>query len=182
MKESLVYILRNSGAIKFGDFRQTSGKMTNYYVDMRTVVTKPMLLSKVAHEIISAMTFHNIKTDYIGCHELTGIPLGTMVSTYTGLPLIIVRKERKEHGTKERLVGEFEKGKSVVLVDDVIATGGSVLKSIKALKEEGLTIEHVIAVVDREEGALEKLTKEGLTLLSLLKIGDLVKRYDLKNI
>jgi orotate phosphoribosyltransferase len=95
------------------------------------------------------------------------------VSLETGLPLLIIRKETKEHGTKGQIVGEFERGKSVVLVEDVTTTGGSVLRGIKTLKDEGLAVHYVIAVVDREEGASRNLANEKVELIPLVRISEL---------
>ena len=96
------------------------------------------------------------------------------VSLETDLPLIIIRKETKEYGTKGQIVGDFIKNSTVLMVEDVATTGGSVLKAIKLLKEEGLVIRHVIVVVDREEGAKEALADEGVLLIPLVRIGELL--------
>lgn len=87
---------------------------------------------------------------------------------------ISVRKEAKEYGTKGQIVGDFIKNSTVLMVEDVATTGGSVLKAIKLLKGEGLIIRHVIVVVDREEGATDALADEGVELIPLVRIGELL--------
>lgn len=166
-------ILRACEAIKFGDFTLTSGKKSRYYIDVRKAVTKPRTLGIICDHIIEKMKNHVIDPDYIACVELGGVPIGTIVSDRTGLPLIIVRKEAKDHGTKGRLMG-FEKGKdpigTALLLEDVTTTGGSVASAINALKDEGLHVETVITVVDRQEGAEETISGMGIILIPLTTI------------
>ena len=118
---------------------------------------------------------HSIEADYIGCVALGGVPIAVAVSLETDLPLIIIRKEAKEYGTKGQIVGDFIRNSRVLMVEDVATTGGSVLKAIELLRDEGLVVEHVIVVVDREEGALLALLKAGVDLIPLVKASELLK-------
>jgi orotate phosphoribosyltransferase len=128
----------------------------------------------MAGEISEKMKVHSIDADYIGCVALGGVPIAVAVSLETDLPLIIIRKEAKEYGTKGQVVGDFIKKSRVLMVEDVATTGGSVIKAIKLLREEGLIIRNVIVVVDREEGAHAALANEGVELTPLVRIGDLL--------
>ena len=103
-------ILKACGAIKFGDFTLSSGKKSRYYIDVRKAVTKPKTLRIICDHIVEKMKNHVVEPDYIACVELGGVPIGVLVADMTGLPLIIVRKEVKDHGIKDRLMGDFEKG------------------------------------------------------------------------
>lgn len=167
--------LKECGAIKFGDFTLASGKKSKYYIDIKKASANPLILKSIAHEISKKIKQHSIEADYIGCVALGGVPIAVAVSLETGLPLIIIRKEAKEYGTKGQVVGDFIKESRVLMVEDVTTTGGSVIKAIKLLKEEGLIIRHVIVVVDREEGAHVALADEGVELTPLVKISDLLK-------
>jgi orotate phosphoribosyltransferase len=169
---SLTDSLKECGAIKFGDFTLASGKRSKYYIDIKKASASPRILKQIAHEI--SIKQRTIKADYIGCVALGGVPIAVAVSLETDLPLIIIRKETKEYGTKGQIVGDFIKNSAVLMVEDVATTGGSVLKAIKLLKEEGLVIRHVIVVVDREEGAKEALADEGVLLIPLVRIGELL--------
>ena len=177
-------ILRACEAIKFGDFTLASGKKSRYYIDVRKAVTRPKTLGIVCDHIIEKMKNHVIEPDYIACVELGGVPIGTIVADRTGLPLIIVRKEAKDHGTKGRLMG-FEKGKdpigTALLLEDVTTTGGSVASAIKALRDEGLHIETIITVVDRQEGAEETISGMGIILISLTTARDILKDDPITN-
>ena len=173
MEGDIKEILDACGAIKFGDFTLTSGKYSRYYIDVRKAVTKPKILGIICDHIIEKMKNHIIEPDYIACIELGGVPIGTIVSDRTGLPLIIVRKDTKDHGTKDRLMG-FEKGKdpigTVLLLEDVTASGGSVASAIKVLKDEGLCVDTIITVVDRQEGAEEAISGMGIILIPLTTV------------
>ena len=171
---SLADVLRE--CVKYGDFTLASGKKSSYYVDIKKASTEPRLLKIVARRIKEVIDNHSISADYIGCVALGGVPVGVAVSLETGLPLIIIRKETKDYGTKGQIVGEIQRGRSAVLVEDVTTTGGSVLKAIKILRDEGLTIRHVISVVDREEGADKNLAGAGVDFIPLVKISDLLKK------
>lgn len=175
---SLAGALKECGAIKFGNFTLASGKKSSYYVDIKKASTDPVLLKLIAENIKEKLDQDSISQDYIGCVALGGVPVGVAVSLETGLPLVIIRKETKDYGTKGQVVGDIEKDRTVTLVEDVATTGGSVIKAIKLLREEGLKVGHVIVVVDREEGASDNLEKEGVELIPLVKMGDLLKEIE----
>lgn len=171
---SLLHLLKDCGAIKFGDFTLASGKKSKYYIDIKKASANPYILKLMAGEISKKMKVHSIDADYIGCVALGGVPIAVAVSLETDLPLIIIRKEAKEYGTKGQVVGDFIKNSRVLMVEDVATTGGSVIKAIKLLRDEGLIIRNVIVVVDREEGAHAALANEGVELTPLVRIGDLL--------
>ena len=175
MHGDIKQVLKACGAIKFGDFTLETGKKSRYYIDVRKAVTKPKALRIICDHIIEKMRNHVIEPDYIACVELGAVPIGVLVADRTGLPLIIVRKEVKEHGTKGRLMGDFEKGKTALLLEDVITTGDAVISAIKALRDEGLYVETIITVVDRQEGAEETVTGMGIILISLTTARDILR-------
>jgi orotate phosphoribosyltransferase len=159
-------ILLKSGAIKFGDFVLTSGKRSNYYVDIKETMTDPTALKEVA-ELISK----NLTSDVIAGVELGAVPLVVAVALLSGKRYIIIRKDRP-HGTKSLLIGQAPSGSGVNIIEDVVTTGGSVLRAAEILKESGLKVSRVVCVVDREEGGKENLAKAGIELISLLKISE----------
>ncbi|MBU4374865.1 MAG: orotate phosphoribosyltransferase [Euryarchaeota archaeon] len=172
--ETLAEALKECGAIKFGDFTLASGKESKYYIDIKKASTNPRMLKLIAHEISEILKHKSIPADYIGGAALGGVPIAVAVSLETGLPLIIIRKEAKEYGTKGQIIGEFDKGSSVVMVEDVATTGGSVLKAIKTLRDEGLVVQHVIVVVDREEGASKSLADADVELIPIVRVSELL--------
>ncbi len=174
-KKNVKEVLKECGTIKFGDFDMTSGEKSKYYIDVRKAITKPKILRIICDQIIEKIKDFSLEMDYLACVELGGIPIGTLVADRTELPLIIVRKESKDHGIKGRLVGDFEKGKTVLLLEDVTTTGGSVLSAINALKDEGLNVENVITVVDRQEGAEGAMSRMGIILIPLTTASDILQ-------
>ncbi len=169
--------LQECGAIKFEDYRLVSGIDSKYYIDVKKAITRPEILGLIRKHIIDIIFKHYRKVDYIACVELGGVPIGTAISLATGLPLIIIRKEQKEYGLKNRIVGDIEKGKIALFVEDVTTTGGSVLNTVHILRNEGMIVQNVISVVDRDEGAKDALDKEGLTLRYLIEANILLKNH-----
>ncbi len=174
--ETLAEALKECGAIKFGDFTLASGRKSRYYVDIKKASTNPKILKLIAQRIEKIVKSHSIHADYIGCVALGGVPIAVAAALETELPLIIIRKETKEYGMKGQIIGEFNKGSSVVMVEDVATTGGSVLNAIKTLRDEGLIVNYVIVVVDREEGAAGALADEGIELIPLVRVSELLNK------
>ena len=172
---SITDSLKECKAIRFGDFTLASGKKSNYYIDIKKAIALPRILKQIAREISEKIKQHSIKADYLGCVALGGVPIAVAVSLETDIPLIIIRKEAKEYGTKGQVIGDFIRNKRVLMVEDVATTGGSVLKAIELLRNEGLVVEHVIVVVDREEGAHSALLKANVELIPLVEVSELLK-------
>ena len=167
--ESLKQQLVDCGAVKFGDFTLTSGKKSSYYVDLKLASTDPSILKEIAIEFAKLLP-ENI--DFIAGMELGAVPLAAALSLETGIPYSMIRKSSREHGTGTRIEGP-SKGRAV-LVDDVATTGGSNIESIKMLTDEGVDGSMVLVVVDREEGAAEKLSNLNIDYKSLVLVSDLV--------
>ncbi len=165
-------LLINSGAVLFGDFTLTSGKKSNYYINIKKATTNPLILKKIAAEMAG-----NVKNEKIAGIELGSVPLAVALSLETGRPYVIVRKESKSHGTKEMIEGDLIKGEEVLVVEDVVTTGGSVIRAVNILRENGAMVKKVIAVVDREEGGRENIEKEGVKFIPLLKVSSLLSKF-----
>jgi orotate phosphoribosyltransferase len=172
---SLADSLKECCTIKFDDFTLASGKKSKYYIDIKKASAAPRILKRIAQEISEKIKQNSIEADHIGCVALGGVPIAVAVSLEIDLPLIIIRKEAKEYGTKGQIVGEFIKKSTVLMVEDVVTTGSSILKAIKLLRDEGLVVNDAIVVIDREEGAHAALADEGVELISLVRIGELLK-------
>ena len=155
MKQELIKLLKETGAVKFGDFTLASGKKSDFYVDCRKVTLHPKgakLIGKIILEKIKG-----IKVDAVGGLTLGADPIIGAVITLSDIPGFIVRKKAKEHGTQQKIEGLIEKGWNVVIVEDVATTGGSAKQAIEAAEAVGAKVVKVIAVVDRQEGASDAL-------------------------
>ena len=170
-KEKLVQLLKESGAVKFGKFVLSSGISSNYYIDIKQASTNPTILKEIAKEMSKFAENH----DLIAGLELGAVPLIVALSLETGIPFVIVRKEEKMHGTRKMIEGESVENKKVLVVEDVTTTGTSVLKAINVLRKNGAILDKVVSVVDRESGAREKIEREGLKLVSLISVKDLLE-------
>jgi len=164
-REELARMLLNVGALKFGRFELSSGKVSDYYVDVKEASTHP--------EVLDAMTgLLPGDAEVVAGPELGAVPLVAVLSVKTGVPMAIVRKEEKGYGTGGRLIGDVE-GRNVVVVDDVATTGGSLLEAAEVVRGEGGEVRTAIVVVDRREGAEEALKEAGIELRSVLTADDL---------
>ncbi|MGZ7043465.1 MAG: orotate phosphoribosyltransferase [Methanobacterium sp.] len=171
-KEELLKLLKKKKVVKFGKFTLSSGKESNYYVNMKMAITDPKILKKIA-EIVSEII--SGKIDKIAGPALGAVPLATAISLESKLPMLMVRKAKKGYGTSKLIEGTLEEGDSVLIVEDVTTTGNSLLNAIKAIEENGGNVKKVLVVVDRDEGAIENLKNEGILLEPILSINDFYK-------
>ncbi|MBX9659063.1 MAG: orotate phosphoribosyltransferase [Nitrospiraceae bacterium] len=170
---STAYELIRSKSFILGKRKLSSGKESNHYFDMKRSMLDPRGANILASLIFDLLP--DTRIDYVGGLELGAVPLIgplVMLSYNKGRPIpgLIVRKKPKEHGTERLVEGADDlRGKNVVVVDDVTTTGGSAMKSIKALQAEGANVVLIISILDREEGATELYEREGLAFNPLFK-------------
>ncbi len=172
---NLKSLLEECGALQFGEFTLASGAKSKYYIDIKKASTRPEILKVIAQLMAAEVAKMERKPKRVAGVVLGSIPLATALSLETGIPLLMVRKERKDHGTGKLVEGELEKGDDVLVVEDVITTAGSSMKAIAALREEGANVERILSVIDREGGGRENLAGIGVELFSLVKGSDLLK-------
>ncbi len=170
-KKQLIHLLKENKVIKFGKFTLSSGKESDYYVDMKKAVTNPFILQQVA-EIISSK-IDKIQVDKIAGPALGAIPLVTAVSLYTGIPMLMIRKSKKDYGTSQLIEGDIENGDRVVVLEDVTTTGNSLRDAINAISEAGGEIIKAFVIVDRDEGAIESLKEKGIDFEPLVTVDEL---------
>lgn len=167
------------GAVKFGDFTLTSGAKSRYYVDVKAAMTDPETLKAIAHKMAQLAARHGPFGAVAGM-ELGAVPLATAVSLETNLPLLIIRKGERKHGTGKRVEGRDPRGLKVFVVEDVTTSGGSTLEAVKVLREAGAKVEHASVVVDRESGGVEALANEKVTLHPLATVSQLLQTPEAK--
>jgi len=168
MSEKVKQALVGCGALLFGEFTLASGKKSQYYIDIKKASTDPKVLRLVAREMANEIRRQGIQVDRIAGVVLGSIPLAVALSLETGTSFIMVRKEKKDHGTSKLIEGVFRRGEKVLIVEDVITSAGSALFALDLLRSEGMVIEHVFSVVDREEGGKAKLLEAGAELTALV--------------
>ena len=171
-KEELIQSLKECGAIQFGRFVLTSGAVSDYYIDIKKASTNPEILKKIAE----AMAEYTEGYDLLAGMELGAVPLVVALSLETNIPYVIIRKEKREHGTSKQIEGVEVKGKKVLVIEDVTTSGGSVIKTIKIIRENQGLVDEVLVVVDRESGAEEKLKELDISFIPLLSVRDILKK------
>jgi len=155
-----------------GAFVLRSGALSNEYFDKYQFESRPELLSAIAEEM-KELIYEPF--DILGGLETGGIPLATAISLRTGVPAIFVRKKAKEYGTRLIAEGINFTGRKVVVVEDVVTSGGQVAISVEELRKAGADISLAVCVIDREAGGAEALAKNNIRLLPLFKMSELKK-------
>jgi orotate phosphoribosyltransferase len=148
-----------------GTFRLRSGATSNYYIDKYLFTTRPALLRQLAREIAARVPDG---VQRIAGPVLGAVPLATAVALEMDLPMLLVRVDQaKAYGTSKQIEGSLEAGERVVVVEDVVTTGGAALATIEALRGAGASVVGTIAVIDREEGGAEAFEAAGVPLQAL---------------
>jgi len=169
--------LYRSGCLKFGNFRIKSGAASPYYIDLACLLSSPKELCNVAEVVADEIRLLMVieRVDKLASIELKGALILPSIGCLVDLPCIVVRKEEKAYGVVGRVAGaEVIKGDRILFFDDVVSEGLSKVEGIKPLEELGAKIEHLIVIVDREQGGKENLEKLGYRVHALSKISDLV--------
>jgi len=170
-KEKLIHMLKECNAIQFGRFVLTSGAVSDYYVDIKKASTNPKILKKVAE----SMEEYTKGYDLIAGVELGAVPILVALSLQTDIPFVIIRKEKRKHGTSKQIVGDGLEGKRILVIEDVTTSGSSVIKAIQIIRENRGIVDEVVVLVDRESGAVEKLQKIDINLIPILSISEILK-------
>lgn len=165
---------------KEGDFLLTSGKRSDYYFDCRVTALSAegsWLIGTLFNEMLAPLAITGVGGMTMGADPL--VSATTVISHERGRPLngLLVRKEAKSHGTAQFVegLGNFAPGDSVAMLEDVVTTGGSLLKACDRVRACGLEIAAVCCILDREEGGREALDKAGYNLLSLFTRGEMLE-------
>jgi len=175
--EKVAGALFRSGCIKFGTFTIKSGAQSPYYIDMARLLASPKELCAIADaatkEIRDIMTTERI--DKLASIELKGALIVPSIACRVDLPCVIVRKEAKAYGVTGRIAGaDVDKGDNILFFDDVISEGLSKIEGVKPLQELGANVQHLLVVVNREQGGKESLEKLGFKVHALAEISEVV--------
>jgi orotate phosphoribosyltransferase len=176
-KVEVCKILNKIGALQFGTFKLTSGKISPYYIDLRIVPSFPSAFQKVCsfytsfiEEKIGLENFNRVAGI-----PIAGIPFASLIAYNLKKPFLYVRKGVRLHGRQRRIEGILAPGDRVLLVDDLITTGLSLRRAAKAITAEGGLVTDVVVLLDRQEGGGEKLERSGIKLHALLKIDEVAR-------
>lgn len=156
--ESIITSLYDIQAIQFGQFQLKSGQISPIYLNLRKIISYPDLLYTIAEALWQKVATYSF--DLICGVPYTALPIATCLSLKYQLPMVMRRKEKKDYGTKQMVEGVWLAGQNCLIVEDVITTGSSVIETADELEKNKMTVSHVVALIDREQGGKENLQKK----------------------
>lgn len=157
-------------ALLEGEFRLRSGRVSSTYFDKYRFEAEPALLKRVAAEMIPLLP---ARSEVLAGLELGGVPIATAISLATGLPAAFVRKKAKDYGTCLAVEGGGVDGKRVVLIEDVITTGGAVADAVRLVREAGAEVIGVVCAIWRGDGAPRISALPNLSVIAAMTKDDL---------
>lgn len=166
----LITELRQKDLIKTGDFTLKSGLKSNLYFDFKSLISYPKLVSDLSFELSKLIVDNDC---CIAGVPIGGIPYAVSISYITNLPMILIRDEKKTYGTCNQIEGNTF-NKQIILIEDVITTGMSVINTIEILKVNNIHVKQIICILDRESGGVDKLLNLNYNVKSLYKLNDLI--------
>ena len=165
-------------SILMGEFTLASGKKSDYYIDARLTTLDPegvYLISKIfLEEIRKDPDINAVGGPTMGADPIVGALMAVGHESGNPLPGFLVRKGEKDHGTGKLIEGNLKPGDLAAVVEDVVTTGGSVIRAIDAVNDAGARVQKALVIVDREEGGQEKFDEIGVPLYSIFKISELL--------
>jgi orotate phosphoribosyltransferase len=171
----LLRIIKAQSLLTGAQFTLASGQRSGFFFDMKKTMFHPegaALIGDIIFEMIAADT----DVDYIGGLEIGAIPMAVSVAarSWPDRPInaFFVRKAPKDHGAINLIDGQFRPNQKVILFEDVTTTGGSVMKAVRAVRDQGCTVKKILTIVDRGEGAAANLKKENLELAAIFTMDD----------
>ena len=158
-------VLLRTGSLKFGTFKLTSGLLSPYYVDLRLIPSYPEAFQQTVSMYRSVLEPDLVKRfQRLAGVPTAGIAYAAVIALNLTKPLLYVRKEQKEHGRERRVEGMLQPGDKVLILDDVVTTGKSLLEAAEAIRAEGGIVDDAVVLLDRQQGAEENLQKQRMKL------------------
>jgi uridine monophosphate synthetase len=167
--------LLEAGCIQFGSFTLKSGLVSPIYIDLRLLASYPRLLAQVAGAFVPVL--ESLQYDRLAPLPYAAMAIGAALALQTGRPMVYPRKEVKEYGTRAAVEGLFHAGERAVVIDDLTTTGGSKFEGIQRLEGEGLEVQDVVVLIDRESGAAAALSAQGYRLHAVLTLSLMIDHW-----
>lgn len=171
--QELIAALYDLGVLQFGQFTLKSGLQSPFYLDFRRIVGRPKVLRSISEQLWNLIA--NEKFDHLCGVPYAALSLGATMSVLHDKPMLVKRKEIKAHGTKKMVEGIYQAGQRCVVIDDVISSGISMIETLEVLEQEGLIIEDVVAIVDRQQGGVQALEAKGYKVHALFTLPQLMQ-------
>ena len=179
-KTDICRILNRVDALKFGTFKLTGGKISPYYIGLRLISSFPdafRIMCEIQADFIrKKIGLDNF--DRIAGLPLAGLPFASVIAYNLEKPFLYIRKDVRHHGRKRKIEGVLTPGNRVMLIDDLITSGLSLIRAAEAVRIEGGVTTDASVFLDREEGGVENLKMNNIKLHSLFKISELAHRLE----
>jgi uridine monophosphate synthetase len=176
--ETIVESLHEIGAVRFGEFKLHSGRISPIYLDLRLLASYPAVLRQVAAAY--ARILEGLDFALLAAMPLAGLPIGTAISLQMNRPLIYPRQALKTYGTGKQIEGVWLAGQRTVAIDDLITSGDSLLQGVAILEDAGLMISDAVVLIDRQQGGRETLRQRGYTLHSAVTLSQMLNILEKK--
>lgn len=168
----LVLRLHDIEAVKFGTFTLKSGIESPIYIDLRLLISYPLLLKAVSEAMWDKI---KDKTFELLCGvPYTALPIATAISVAHNIPMVMRRKEVKQYGTKKIIEGSYHSGQRCIVIEDIITSGTSIVETIEPLKYEGVIVKDAVVLIDREQGGRENLIDRNVNLQSIVTLSEIL--------
>jgi uridine monophosphate synthetase len=170
--ESLAVKLYDIGAVQFGKFKLHSGMKSPIYMDLRVLVSFPVVLRDVAQAYMRLFTA--LEFDILAAYPYAALPIGTAIALESGKPLIYPRKEVKSYGTGKMIEGVWNVGQRALLIEDLVTSGASIIQAFATLKAVGIQVNEALVLIDREQGGADLLQAQGYKLHSVMTLSEML--------
>jgi len=177
-EEEICRILKKTAALEFGTFKLSSGRVTPYYIDLRIIPSFPDAFHRISEIYVDAIRrkIGDKSFDRVSGIPLAGMAFAVLAAFHLNKPFLYVRQKRRLRGRERRVEGILMPGDRVLLIDDLITTGLSLERAALAIRAEGGIVTDAFVLLDREEGGKERLSRNGITVHSVLRISNIAKR------
>ena len=172
--EEICKVLKKTNALEFGTYKLSSGRITPYYVDLRVIPSFPDAFQRIS-DILTNSVKQALDTntfDRIAGIPIAGTPFAALLAFRLNKPFLYTRQNLRLRGRERRVEGVLNPGDRVLLVDDLVTTGRSLIKAASAIRTEGGVVSDAFVLLDREEGGRERLAKNGINLHYVLRMGE----------
>jgi uridine monophosphate synthetase len=169
---SLAQTLFDIGAVRLGEFKLHSGRISPIYLDLRLLVSYPDALRQATSAYRTILD--DLAFDLLAATPLAGLPIGTALCLDMNAPLIYPRKSAKGHGTGKSIEGVWRPGQTAVVVDDLVTSGDSIMQTIIALETAGLQVTDAVVLIDRQQGGVTALREKGYELHMVMTLGQML--------